>query len=223
MASQAPRPSVVSKRPQVHLQKHENTPCSSSIPSLPSMPTAQITLDRCISLLGAVGIGSYMYKNIRSLSPLEICGLSAGSLALSYSILSPSSRQDDDASTSPSTIDARRIERAIQTTDKEDWKGQFKNRDYASLSTKEKTVYLKREAQRIKDLQAHEELLCGKAYIKKEEAYVKYERRGGYGGADWKRYSEADNECQVMYNRYQKQQKRLVEIKKELASLEESA
>jgi hypothetical protein len=37
-------------------------------------------------------------------------------------------------------------------------------------------------------VQADEQLNCGKAYIAKEEAYAAYERLGGYGGQDWKRF-----------------------------------
>lgn len=71
--------------------------------------------------------------------------------------------------------------------DEDAWKGEFRGKEYEDLKTAEKIAWLRKEAARIKKLQAEEQLKCGQAYIKKEEAYAAYEKFGGYGGADWKR------------------------------------
>jgi hypothetical protein len=70
----------------------------------------------------------------------------------------------------------------------DDWKGEFKERQYETLKTSEKIAWLRKEEGRTREVQADEQLNCGKAYIAKEEAYVAYEKLGGYGGQDWKRY-----------------------------------
>lgn len=72
--------------------------------------------------------------------------------------------------------------------DDDDWKGQYKGREFEELKVAEKIAWLNLEQERIRDLQEDEQLRCGQAYIAKEEAYKAYERRGGYGGPDWKRY-----------------------------------
>lgn len=71
--------------------------------------------------------------------------------------------------------------------DEEGWKGEFRGKEYENLKTAEKIAWLRKEEVRIKKLQAEEQLKCGQAYIKKEEAYAAYEKFGAYGGADWKR------------------------------------
>lgn len=106
--------------------------------------------------------------------------------------------------------------------DEEAWKRQFKGREFEDLDDKEKIEWLRLEGDKIRDVQGEEELRCGRAYIAKEQAYVEYERFGGYGGSAWKRYADADVECQTMYNEHQKQQKRLKQIGTEINELQES-
>ena len=60
--------------------------------------------------------------------------------------------------------------------------------EYKQLNISEKIVWLKKEEIRIREMQSEKQLNCGKAYIAKEEAYVAYEKHGGYGGTDWKQY-----------------------------------
>ena len=83
----------------------------------------------------------------------------------------------------------------------------------------------RRKKTRTREVQEEEHLRCWKAYTAKEEAYVAYEKHGGYGGADWMRYvwsasearwcwhlcrySKADCECRVTYKYYERQQGRL--------------
>ncbi|KAE9375931.1 hypothetical protein N431DRAFT_481128 [Stipitochalara longipes BDJ] len=76
--------------------------------------------------------------------------------------------------------------------EREDWRGEFTGMEYEHLNTVEKIAWLKKVEARIREMQEEEQLNCGKAYIAKEEAYVAYEKHGGYGGSDWKRYSNAD-------------------------------
>lgn len=71
--------------------------------------------------------------------------------------------------------------------DEDAWKGEFRGKEYEDLRTAEKIAWLRKEEARIKELQADEQLKCGQAYIKKEEAYAAYEKFGAYGGVDWKR------------------------------------
>lgn len=94
--------------------------------------------------------------------------------------------------------------------------------EYKQLNTSEKIVWLKKEEVRIREMQGEKQLNCGKAYIAKEEAYVAYEKHGGYGGADWKRYSNADGVCQEIYQEYEKQQRRLGQIRVEINALSAS-
>jgi hypothetical protein len=140
--------------------------------------------------LGYASLATYLYHNIRKFSPSEICGISAGSILLGYSLFDLGKSTQSTQTPTTNNIEAGRLERDLQADgggDKDDWKGDLKGREFGSLKAKEKVLWLKREEQRIRDEQAHEQFLCGKAYIKEEEAYVAYERRGGYGGPDWKR------------------------------------
>ena len=80
-------------------------------------------------------------------------------------------------------------------------------------------VWLRREEQIIRQAQEEEERQCGNAYIKKEQAYKRYEAHGGYGGNDWREYVDADKVCQEMYAIHLAQQDRLREIGKEIGKL----
>lgn len=69
----------------------------------------------------------------------------------------------------------------------EDWRGEFTGMEFEELKVAEKIAWLRKEEGMIREKQQEEQLRCGQAYIKKEEAYIAYERLGGYGGTDWKR------------------------------------
>jgi len=105
--------------------------------------------------------------------------------------------------------------------DEEAWKGEFRGREYEDLKTAEKIAWLRKEEGRIREVQRDEQLRCGQAYIKKEEAYAAYEKFGAYGGADWRQYAQADEECQKMYKDHERQQKRLRQIRVEINELQE--
>jgi hypothetical protein len=59
--------------------------------------------------------------------------------------------------------------------------------------------------------------------VEKERAYEKYERHGGYGGTDWKKYVSADRQCKDVYRAFEKGVKRLVAIEAELEKLQGEA
>jgi hypothetical protein len=86
------------------------------------------------------------------------------------------------------SAERRQKDRTTGQGEGQDWRGEFTGMEYKQLNTSEKIVWLKKEEVRIREMQGEKQLNCGKAYIAKEEAYVAYEKHGGYGGADWKRY-----------------------------------
>lgn len=100
--------------------------------------------------------------------------------------------------------------------DENSWKGEFRGREFEDLKVADKIAWLKKEENKIRGLQAEEQLRCGQAYIAKEEAYLAYEKRGNYGGTDYNTYVEADKVCHNMYNLHQKQLKRLGRIREEI-------
>lgn len=214
MAEHARRPSVISKRTHVRQQKLLAThPAGLQTPSR--------IIDSLIAGLGYASVSYYIYHNLRrfSLTSSELWGLSLGSLALSYSLFDLGKRNGMIMSTSSALRDKTTKEEEEQ--DEEAWKGEFRGKEYEDLNTAEKIAWLRKEDGRIKELQAEEQLKCGQAYIKKEEAYGAYEKFGAYGGADWKRYAEADEYCQTIYKEHEKQQRRLRQIRIEINELQE--
>jgi hypothetical protein len=180
MAEHARRPSVLSKRTHVRQQKHQAT-----FPSGLSAPPRII--DSIIAGLGYASIAGYIYHNFRrfSLSSYEIWGLSLGSITLGYSLFDLGKRNGmimgaSFALRSKNTEDE-------EEQDEDSWKGEFRGREFADLKTAEKIAWLRKEEVRIREVQKEEQLKCGQAYIKKEEAYKDYEKFGAYGGSDWKR------------------------------------
>lgn len=109
-----------------------------------------------------------------------------GSLGLGYSFFDLGKRQ---GITQGAAFALRIVEDGRQgkkDEDEDDWKGEFKGQEFEGLDTEDKIEWLNKEAAKIRDLQNEEQLRCGQAYIKKEEAYVQYEKRGEYGGPNWK-------------------------------------
>lgn len=156
-------------------------------------------------------MAGYLYHHARRFSPWEIASLSATSLAVGYSLFDLGKQQQDSGNAySGGEIDLE---------DEESWKGSFQGKQFATLNTKEKIEWLRLEEARIREMQEDEQLRCGQAYIEKEQAYLAYERHGGYGGADWKLYSEKDTVCRELYKVYEKQQKRLSAIRVEIEGL----
>lgn len=101
------------------------------------------------------------------------------------------------------------------------WKGPYQNRPYISLSPAERLELLDLEEAYLKDTLEEKQLLCGQAYIKKEKAYVAYEKHGHYGGGDWKRFVDADRECKDCYKAWKRGEERLVFIEGERVGLRE--
>lgn len=101
------------------------------------------------------------------------------------------------------------------------WKGPYQHRPFVTLSKEEKLELLDMEEAWIVGGQEEKQLLCGQAYINKEKAYVAYEKHGGYGGADWKRFVDADRECKDMYKGWKKGEERLMYISAERQGLNE--
>jgi hypothetical protein len=229
MGEENRRPSIVAKRTHIRQQKHETL-----FPS--DFPTPPRAIDALVAGLGYTGIAAYVYSNYKKLNPWELLGLTAGSLTFGYALFGLGKRNGiiQGAGFALRSGDAR----VAKEQGDDDWKGEFKGVEFEALKVGEKIVWLRKEQQRIKDLQEDEQLRCGQAYIAKEEAYAEYEKFGNYGGASWKRlvrsiasfetltdnvdsYVDADSVCQDMYNKYEKQQKRLSEIRKEINSWSE--
>ncbi|KAE8447146.1 hypothetical protein EG329_011130 [Mollisiaceae sp. DMI_Dod_QoI] len=208
------RPSIIAKRTHIRQQKHLTL-----FPS--SLPTPPRIIDSLIAGLGYAGIASYVYTHYKRLSPWELAGLTAGSLTLGYGLFGLGKRNGIIQGAGFALRSGEEKEKARREQGEEDWKGEFKGLEFEALDNAEKIAWLKKENARIRDLQEEEQLRCGQAYIAKEEAYSEYEKYGHYGGEAWKRYIEADSVCQDMYNKYERQQKRLLEIRKEINALNE--
>jgi len=212
MADSNHRPSILSKHTDTRHQKHQGT-----FPT--SLLTAPRTLDRLIVGLGYAGLAGYLYSRIDQFSTRKLATILLGSLTLGYGLFDLGKREGMIQGVSFAPRNGKDKDGKDKDGEKEDWRGEFKNREYEELSTAEKIAWLRQEESRIRELQEEEQLRCGQAYIAKEEAYVAYERHGGYGGRDWKQYSKADNECREMYNEYEGQQKRLSQIGVEINGL----
>lgn len=181
MAERNRRPSVISKRTHVRQQKHMAT-YPSGLQAPPRI------LDGLIAGLGCAGIAGYIYSNLRrfSLTSAELWGLSLSSAVLGYSLFDLGKRNGMILGASFALRDKKEDGEA-QEQDEDAWKEEFRGKEYEDLQTAEKIAWLRKEEARIKELQADEQLRCGQAYIKKEEAYGAYEKFGAYGGPDWKR------------------------------------
>ena len=121
-----------------------------------------------------------------SLTNSELWGLSLTSLTLGYSLFDLGKRNGMIKGASFALRDKSK-EGGEEEEDEEAWKGEFRGREYDDLKTAEKIAWLRKEEVRIREVQRDEQLRCGQAYIKKEEAYAAYEKFGAYGGPDWKR------------------------------------
>lgn len=183
------------------------------------MPTAPRIFDRILVGLGFAGLGLYIYKNYHKLSPYEIVGLSLGSVGIAHGLYDLGKRTGLVEGASFVLLGG--ADGIGPEYEEEDWRGEFKEKEYEDLNTAEKISWLRKEEKRIRDAQADEQFKCGQAYIAKEEAYTAYEKHGGYGGDDWKKYNAADKTCQEMYNQYERQQKRLGQIRAEIKILKE--
>jgi len=211
--SQQQRPAFISKRTHVRRQKH-----SSAVRA--EMPAAPRIFDRILIGLGYAGLGLYIYKNYHKLTSSEIVGLSMGSLTIGYGFLDLGKRSGI-VEGAIFVLERNEALEDQEREDDEDWRGKFKGKEYEDLRTADKIAWLRKEQERIRDMQTDEQFQCGQAYIAKEEAYTAYEKHGGYGGDDWKAYNSADKTCQDMYNKYEKQQKRLGQIRVEIKELNE--
>ncbi|CZR67155.1 uncharacterized protein PAC_17054 [Phialocephala subalpina] len=209
----ARRPSIVAKRTHIRQQKHQTL-----FPD--SLPTPPRVIDGLIAGLGYAGIAFYTFQNYKKLNPWELASLTAGSLTFGYGLFGLGKRNGIIQGAGFALRSGQEKE-ARKEQGEDDWKGEFKGMEFEALNPAEKIAWLKKENARIKDLQEDEQLRCGQAYIAKEEAYAEYDKYGNYGGAAWKSYIEADSVCQDMYNKYEKQQKRLSDIRKEINELSE--
>jgi hypothetical protein len=142
------------------------------------------TLDCLIVGLGYAGLATYIFNNPRKFSPLELTSITIGTITLSWGAYDLGKRNG----VVQGAGFALRTREEKKEVGEDDWKGEFKERQYETLNTSEKIAWLRKEEGRTREVQADEQLNCGKAYIAKEEAYVAYEKLGGYGGQDWKRY-----------------------------------
>ncbi len=173
------RPSIAAKRTDVRQAKHFAT-------TPPDLPTPPRVLDRIIVGLGYAGLATYLFSNHRRLVPWEIAGISLGSLTLGYGLFDLGLRHGIIQGAS---FARRRGEekREQLRRDEDDWKGEFRGMEFETLQQAEQIAWLRKEENRIQELQAVEQAECGQAYIEKEEAYRLYEKKGGYGGETWKR------------------------------------
>lgn len=170
------RPSIIAKRTHVRIQKHEHA----------SNDFSYLTLDRVVIGLTYAGIATYVYRNFSKLSPYELGGVALGSLGLGCSFFDLGKRQ---GIAQGAAFALRAVEDGRQrkeSEDEDDWKGEFKGQEFEGLDTEDKIEWLNKEAAKIRDLQNEEQLRCGQAYINKEEAYIQYEKKGEYGGPNWK-------------------------------------
>lgn len=211
--SSSRRPSLIPKQTHVRLQKHLDTQKSKNHPK----PLAPLTLDTLIVGLGYASLASYLYQNAKRFSPFELASISAASLTIGYAAFDLGPRRA--AALSDAAKDKLQQEIADADPYSESWKSQFRSRSFDDLHTPQKIAYLRVEERKIREMQEDEQLRCGQAYIAKEQAYIAYEKHGGYGGVDWKKYAEADGVCKEVYRIYQEQQKRLSELRVEIEGL----
>jgi hypothetical protein len=168
------RPSIISKRTQVRKQKQAEEYCS-------GIPTPRV-LDRMLVGLGSAGVASLnIYSHYRKLSLWELAGITLGTLTLGYGLFDLGKRNGMMKGAGFALHGNQEMEDGGH-----DWREEFKGVNFDELTVAEKIAWLRKEEEMIKNVQAEEELRCGQAYIKKEEAYVAYEKYGGYGGPDWK-------------------------------------
>jgi hypothetical protein len=181
MAEQNLRRSIISKRTHVRQQKHEATfPAGLHIPPR--------TIDSIVIGLSYAGIAYFVYSNMRKISPWELVGVGLGSLTFSYGLFDLGKRNGMIKGASFALSKADEQDTKGGWGDDDDWEDEFKGREYEDLKVADKIAWLRKEEKWIKEVQEEEQLKCGQAYIAKEESYVEYEKRGGYGGENWKRY-----------------------------------
>jgi hypothetical protein len=171
------RPSIITKRTHVRAKKH-----ASDLHA--KMPTAPRVFDRIVVSLGFAGFGLYIYKNYYKMTPYEIVGLSLGTISIAHGLYDLGKRTGLVEGASFVLLGGAEGVRTAREED--DWRGEFKGKEYEDLKTAEKIAWLRKEEKRIRDAQSDEQFRCGQAYIAKEEAYAAYERHGGYGGEDWR-------------------------------------
>ncbi|KAL2064628.1 hypothetical protein VTL71DRAFT_3765 [Oculimacula yallundae] len=210
--SSSRRPSLVAKRTHVRAAKHlAITP--------PDLPTPPRTLDRIIVGLGYAGLATYLFASHRKFISWELAGLGLGSLTIGYSLFDLGKRTGIIHGASFALRNSEEKRESLKND--EDWKEEYQGMEFETLKKADKIAWLRKEEKRIHEVQAEEQAECGLAYIEKEEAYKDYEKRGGYGGETWKRYSAADDLCQEIYRKWELQQQRLRQIRKEINSLSE--
>ena len=132
--------------------------------------------------LGYAGLATYLCTRFHKFSAWELVSISLGSLSVGYGLFDIGKR------TGLVQGSMRGSDKNTEDGERRDWRGEFTGMEYEQLNTREKITWLKKEEARIREMQEEEQLKCGQAYIAKEDAYVAYEKHGGYGGSDWKRY-----------------------------------
>jgi len=206
-----------------------------------------LTLDKAIVGLGYVSLAGYLYTSFRKFSPYELAGITIGAAGVGLGLFDlggrlgaqetlekqgqqfvgipgslPGSRMPSRQNSLMGSVAGSRRNSTISPFDEDDsWKGPYQHRPYLSLSPAEKKELLDLEEAWINDTLEEKQLLCGQAYIKKEKAYVAYEKHGHYGGQDWKKFVEADRECKDMYKAWKKGEERLMFIEAERMGVRE--
>jgi hypothetical protein len=158
------------------------------------------------------------------MSPRELAAVSVSSLTLSWGLYDLGKRNGmiQGASFALRASDAENETGPAGTDHMEEYlRKEFRGKEFEDLKTAEKIAWLRKEEKRIRAGMEDMQMSCGQAYIGKEEAYSAYEKLGAYGGQDWKRYNEADRECQGLYTEYEKAQNRLRRIREEINELNE--
>jgi len=223
------RPSVISKRAEVRKKQHNvsaMTPVDSTTPSpsqqlIPPPPTQD--LNHFLVGVGYIGLAAFVYNNAKRFSHTELTTICVGSVAVGWGLYDLGRMngifQGASLALQKFKGSPKNLEIKAQNANEDDWKGEFRGQEYTDLQPVDKISWLKKEEKRVRQMQKEEQLECGKAYIAKEEAYGVYERLGGYGGPDWHRYNAADTKCQDMYNNYEKHEKRLGQIRREIKEL----
>ncbi|KAK0118582.1 hypothetical protein ONS96_011674 [Cadophora gregata f. sp. sojae] len=206
------RPSLVAKRTHVRAAQH-------SAITPPDLPTPPRILDKIIVGLGYAGLATYLLTSHRKFISWELAGLSLGSLTLGYGLFDLGRRNGIIQGASFAVRSSEEKRESLKND--EDWKEEFQGMDFETLQKADQIAWLRKEEKRIHEVQIEEQAECGLAYIEKEEAYRDYEKRGGYGGETWKRYSAADDLCQDIYRKWELQQQRLRQIRKEINTLNE--
>jgi hypothetical protein len=178
MADSKRRPSVTTKHIQIHAQEHLEIPPAHNL-------VASRYLDSLVVGLGYASLATYLCTRFHKFSPWELASISLGSMVLGYGLFDLGKRAGmvQGASYTLQNGDGKTGQGEGQ-----DWRGEFTGMEHKQLNNSEKIVWLKKEEVRIREMQGEKQLNCGKAYIAKEGAYVAYEKHGGYGGPDWKRY-----------------------------------